>query len=87
MQHLCANDIDRPVGSVVYTSMLNERGGIECDFTVTRLAEDRFLIITGTAFGQHDLSWLSLNMPEDGSVTIPEPLRPYMGGMEAIRAK
>ena len=38
--------------------MLNARGGIECDFTVTRLAEDRFRIVTGTAFGQHDLAWL-----------------------------
>jgi 4-methylaminobutanoate oxidase (formaldehyde-forming) len=38
--------------------MLNERGGIECDFTVTRLAEERFRIVTGTAFGQHDLSWI-----------------------------
>jgi 4-methylaminobutanoate oxidase (formaldehyde-forming) len=38
--------------------MLNRRGGIECDFTVTRLSDDRFLIVTGTAFGNHDLSWL-----------------------------
>jgi len=57
---------------VVYTECLNKRGGIECDFTVTRLAEQRFLIITGTAFGQHDISWLRLNMPEDGSVAIED---------------
>ena len=38
--------------------MLNCRGGIECDFTVTRLALERFLIVTGTAFGRHDLSWI-----------------------------
>ncbi|MFZ5909743.1 MAG: GcvT family protein [Chloroflexota bacterium] len=72
LNYVCANQIDVPVGTVVYTQALNKRGGIECDFTVTRLAEERFFIITGTAFGQHDLSWLSLNMPEDGSVTIED---------------
>ncbi len=72
LNYVCANDINQPVGSIVYTECLNKRGGIECDFTVTRLAEERFLIITGTAFGQHDMSWLRLNMPEDGSVAIED---------------
>ncbi len=69
---VCANQIDVPVGNLVYTQCLNKRGGIECDFTVTRLGEERFFIVTGTAFGQHDMSWLSLNMPEDGSVTLED---------------
>ncbi|MEU4834269.1 FAD-dependent oxidoreductase [Streptosporangium sp. NPDC023615] len=54
----CAGRIDRPVGSVVYTQLLNARGGIEADLTVTRLAEDRFRLVTGTAFGVHDAAWL-----------------------------
>ena len=70
LQYLCDNDIDRPVGSIVYTQMLNRRGGIECDFTVTRLAEDRFLIVTGTAFGNHDLGWIRSHLPEDVRVRI-----------------
>ena len=70
LQRMCANDVDRVPGSVVYTQMLNERGGIECDVTVTRLAEDRFRIVTGTAFGRHDLSWLTANAPRDGSVQV-----------------
>jgi len=70
LQYLCDNDVDRPIGSIVYTQMLNRRGGIECDFTVTRLAEDRFLIVTGTAFGNHDLGWIRKHLPEDGSVRV-----------------
>jgi glycine cleavage system aminomethyltransferase T len=77
LQLVCANDVDRPLGSVVYSQALNPRGGIECDFTVTRLAEDRFLIITGTAVGQHDLSWLRLNMPEGGAVVIDDVTSAY----------
>jgi 4-methylaminobutanoate oxidase (formaldehyde-forming) len=62
--------VARDVGAITYTQMLNERGGIECDFTVTRLAEDRFRIVTGTAFGRHDLSWIRSHAPEDGSVAV-----------------
>jgi glycine cleavage system aminomethyltransferase T len=58
------------VGRITYTQMLNARGGIECDFTVTRLAEDAFQIVTGTAFGQHDLAWIARHAPRDGSVRL-----------------
>jgi 4-methylaminobutanoate oxidase (formaldehyde-forming) len=67
---LCANEIDVPVGRVVYTSMLNSRGGIETDLTVTRVAPERYLLVTGTAFGQHDLGWLRKHLPDDGSVLL-----------------
>lgn len=77
LQYLCANDIDKPTGSVVYTQMLNPRGGIECDFTVTRLGEDRFRIVTGTAFGEHDRSWIRLNLPDDGSVVVEDVTSQY----------
>jgi glycine cleavage system aminomethyltransferase T len=50
--------------------MLNSRGGIECDFTVTRLADRRFRIVTGTAFGNHDLGWLRKHLSDDGSVEV-----------------
>jgi 4-methylaminobutanoate oxidase (formaldehyde-forming) len=77
LNKVCANQIDRPVGTVVYTQCLNPRGGIECDFTVTRLSDEIFLIITGTAFGQHDSSWLRLNMPNDGSVSLEDVTSAY----------
>jgi glycine cleavage system T protein len=72
LEHLCDNRVARDVGAITYTQMLNERGGIECDFTVTRLAEDRFRIVTGTAFGQHDLAWIRSHAPEDGSVAVED---------------
>jgi glycine cleavage system T protein len=70
LQHITDNQMDQPVGTITYTQMPNTHGGIECDLTVTRLAGDRFQIITGTAFGLHDLSWMRSQMPNDGSVYI-----------------
>ena len=74
--HLPAAPVRQRDGSpgrrITYTQMLNRRGGIECDFTVTRLAEDRFFIVTGTAFGNHDLGWIRKHAPDDGSVTVSD---------------
>jgi 4-methylaminobutanoate oxidase (formaldehyde-forming) len=67
---MCANDIDRPVGSIVYTQLLNRRGGIEADLTVTRLATDTYLLVTGTAVGNHDAAWLRRHLPDDGAATL-----------------
>src|SRR5437764_10477742 len=72
LEWLCANRIDRPVGTVVYTQLLNHRGGIEADLSVMRRAEDRFFLVTGTAFGTHDRAWLERNMPRDGSVRVDD---------------
>jgi len=70
LQRITDNQMEQPVGAITYTQMLNRRGGIECDLTVTRLAHDRFQIVTGTAFGLHDLSWIRSQMPDDGSVYV-----------------
>jgi glycine cleavage system aminomethyltransferase T/glycine/D-amino acid oxidase-like deaminating enzyme len=64
LERLSDNKVARDVGAITYTQMLNQRGGIECDFTVTRLADDRFRIVTGTAFGRHDLAWIRLHAPD-----------------------
>jgi 4-methylaminobutanoate oxidase (formaldehyde-forming) len=68
LESLCDNRVAREVGAITYTQMLNSRGGIECDFTVTRVADELFSIVTGTAFGNHDLSWIRRHAPRDGSV-------------------
>ncbi|MCW2995978.1 MAG: FAD-dependent oxidoreductase, partial [Conexibacter sp.] len=72
LESLCDNKVARDVGRITYTQMLNARGGIECDFTVTRLAQDAFQIVTGTAFGQHDQAWIRRHAPRDGSVRITD---------------
>ncbi|MBL8742344.1 MAG: FAD-dependent oxidoreductase [Myxococcales bacterium] len=63
MSRLAANDVDKPVGKLVYTQLCNERGGIEADVTVTRVADDRFYLLTGTAYGTHDADWIRRNIP------------------------
>ena len=77
LESLTDNRVARATGALTYTQMLNDGGGIECDFTVTRLAEDRFRVITGTAFGQHDLFWIRDHAPEDGSVYIEDVTSAY----------
>src|ERR1700689_1253573 len=72
LQALCDNDVAREVGAITYTQMLNARGGIECDFTVTRVEEELFQIVTGTAFGNHDSSWIRRHLPSDGSVSLAD---------------
>ncbi len=72
LERLCANRIDRPVGRVVYTQMCNERGTVECDLTVTRLAADRFFLVVGTAFGLRAACWIEKRMPAGGSVRLRE---------------
>ena len=72
LQTITDNQMDQPVGSITYTQMLNTRGGIECDLTVTRLAIDCFQIVTGTAFGLHDLAWIRAHQPTDGSVIVQD---------------
>ncbi len=70
LQSITDNQMDQPIGAITYTQMLNQHGGIECDLTVTRLAADRFHITTGTAFGNHDQSWMRRHLPADGSVSL-----------------
>lgn len=61
---IAANNVTKPVGSLIYTQMLNDHGGIECDLTLARVAEDEFYITTGTGFATHDFNWISRNIPE-----------------------
>ncbi len=72
LERLCDNRVARDVGQITYTQMLNRRGGIECDFTVTRVEDEVFQIVTGTAFGNHDASWIRRHLLGDGSVRLSD---------------
>jgi 4-methylaminobutanoate oxidase (formaldehyde-forming) len=74
---ICANDIDRPVGSLVYTQMLNRHGGIECDLTVARIAEDRFYIVTGTGFATHDFAHIERSIPPGRHASLVDVTSAY----------
>ena len=72
LQRLCANEMDVAVGTMVYTPMLNERGGYESDVTVTRLGPDRFLIVTGSAQTPRDLDWIARQTRADEMATATD---------------
>ena len=65
LQRVSANDIDRPVGSVVYTQWCDERGGMVADVTVTRLADDRFRVVTGAGYLASEMAWLRTHVDDD----------------------
>ncbi len=71
LQRLCANDVDVAPGCSVYTALLNSRGGFESDVTIARLAEDKFLYITGSAQLTRDLDWLGRHIG-DSFVTLTD---------------
>lgn len=66
LQRVCANDVDRPIGTAVYGQFLDARGGMLADVTVTRLAGDRFRVITGAGYVAADMGWIRSNVRDDG---------------------
>lgn len=69
LQHLAANDIAMPVGTSVYTALLNARGNFESDLTVARIAADVFLLLTGTAQATRDAHWIHQHLPDGATLT------------------
>ncbi len=72
LQRLAVSDMDKPIGSVIYTQLCNAKGGIECDLTFSRIGQDRFYFVTGAAFGGHDRHWIESHARQDGSVHIED---------------
>ena len=60
---ICANNVDKPIGSVIYTQMLDDNAGIQCDLTICRTGRNEFNIVTGTGFATHDFDWIERNIP------------------------
>ncbi len=72
LQTLCVSNMDKPIGSVLYTQMCNSHGGIEADVTFIRLSSDHFYMVTGSGFGVHDSEWLKSKFPADGTIHLIE---------------
>ena len=72
LQRLAANDVDTPVGRTTYSALLNDRAGIQADLTVSRLARDRFMVVTGASVGALDEAWLRGHLPGDGTVQMTD---------------
>jgi 4-methylaminobutanoate oxidase (formaldehyde-forming) len=72
LQKITSNQMDKPIGSITYTQMLNKKGGIECDLTVSRIGEEHFYLVTGTAFIKHDLSWIQKHLPKDSPISATD---------------
>jgi 4-methylaminobutanoate oxidase (formaldehyde-forming) len=72
LQYLCANDVAVPVGQTVYTPLLNKGGGFESDVTVARLAQDSFLLVTGTAQATRDRHWILRNGSPTSGTTVTD---------------
>ena len=72
LQKLATNQMNKHVGSITYTSMVTPSGGIKCDLTVTRLGDERFMVVTGGGMGLHDLAWIEAHMPPDGSASVTD---------------
>jgi dimethylglycine dehydrogenase len=70
LDRLCANTLPAATGRISLTQMCTPRGGIECDVTVTMLADDRFYVVSAAATETHDLAWIEKHAPGDGSVLV-----------------
>ena len=77
LQRICANDVGGAPGRAVYTQWLNERGGIEADLTVTRLAEDAYMVVTAAATARRDLLWLKKHIPSDARAAVEDITSAY----------
>ncbi|MEP3275488.1 MAG: FAD-dependent oxidoreductase [Stappiaceae bacterium] len=74
---IAANNVSKPVGSLIYTQMLNDRGGIECDLTCARLSEEEYYIVTGTGFATRDFSWISRTIPMGSNAQLIDVTSAY----------
>ncbi|MEO0693031.1 MAG: FAD-dependent oxidoreductase [Pseudomonadota bacterium] len=70
LQRMCGNNVDVDAGRIVYTQMLNARGGIECDLTVTRLSETSFFLVVPAATVRRDLAWLKRHVRDEAVVIM-----------------
>ena len=77
LQAICAGDVGKPSGRLTYTQMLNPRGGIECDLTVSRFGDDEFYIVTGTGYATHDFAHVRRHIPAEARAELIDVTSAY----------
>lgn len=77
LQHICAGNVDHDIGKIIYTPLLNSRGGIESDLTLTRIGKNEFLVIAGTGSGTRDFNHISRNIPHKMDAYIVDVTSAY----------
>jgi len=77
LDRLCCNDLEVPPGRIVYTQWTNERGGIEADLTVTRRAEEEFIVVCSDTAHRHVDSWMRRHFPKEAHICIADVTSAY----------
>jgi 4-methylaminobutanoate oxidase (formaldehyde-forming) len=77
LQWLCTADVAVEPGRVIYTGMLNDRGGYESDVTITRLGHDEYLLITSSASAERDRDWIKKHIRGDQQVAVTDVTSAY----------
>jgi len=77
LQWIASNRVSKPVGTIIYTQMLNDKGGIECDLTCVRKSETEYYIVTGTGYATHDFNWIERNIPSGLNVDLVDVTSSY----------
>jgi glycine cleavage system aminomethyltransferase T/glycine/D-amino acid oxidase-like deaminating enzyme len=72
LDNICTNRIGGAPGRCIYTMMLNERGGVEAEVTILHVASDKFVMISGSAFGVRDSNWVRRQLPKDSPIVLTD---------------
>ncbi len=79
VNYLCSNEMDKPVGSVIYTCWLTEKGGVKRDLAVARMASDKFWMFVGEGTRPQDYHWAQKHAEQFNNVTITDMSDSYAG--------
>ena len=72
LQHIFANDVAVETGTLVYSAMLNSRGGFQSDLTINRISENAFMIVTSAGSVTRDFTWINTHIPEEARATLTD---------------
>jgi 4-methylaminobutanoate oxidase (formaldehyde-forming) len=77
LEYISANEVNAQASRITYTQWLNPRGTLEADLTVTKLEEDRFMVVVADTMHRHALTWLRRNIPQDAHCFVTDMTSAY----------